>query len=811
MRSNKVLVLFFAFIFMLNVIFPVSAASSNANWNNYYIKSDRYNQHSFKDMTIDSQDAIILVGYEFSTTSNSLGYQGEITKLNSQGTLVWSHQFESNGSTLFNKILIDSNNNIIVEGSSNSPVFHIPANNVYTVGNKPNIYQTHFLLKYAPDGSIVWFTLYENTDYQSIYDIKLGDNDSIVLAEGDIGSISLTTFDSAGKLVSNQNKFFSSSERFNSLNLDADSNLLKVVEYYTYQNYVSNYVLYKYDNQLQELWNLNVSSFVSNITDIGVETTKFNNIIISGSYSTDVSSDYNDYRLFSILVSKDGNIVWQYSLNTTDYNYISGSSEIFTSNETVLFGSTDSSNFPALNSDNNTFNGQSDLTLTLIDKNGLPITRSLLGGPGSEQALAVGITSDSKIICIAKSSFQYTSEIIVFELNSDGTIVVPMEFEMAPPFFELDKGLVLVVIVLILLFVFVAFTVYSSKSNKDNYVIGTSGKRNAFRKDKNKGSLNHCPHDGTRMLAYTSRTMPNAEFLLSKDKLDVNISNAVAMKKILPASASEIKKIALQFFDMYNTLEDVTLKALQCPTCHYIGAVPVNLPSKITDETNSEIIQDSSNSTSMTSDSIIFPKGPSLMRSLNPFPSFSTMKNYFTSILTFNKLELANNIRNPEITKMTSLALIANSLFALDFSKAASYLGSIVIMITFYYLFFLVFSFTYTSLLHTKEQDFRALDNFRLWGVIAWINLPITFIISLIETNLDPNLVIGSFSVILLLALLKLALLLICYVILLSYLTEIGTLANIVVTIVLFFVVVFIVYFVLILGLILGVIIILLS
>ena len=147
---------------------------------------------------------------------------------------------------------------------------------------------------------------------------------------------------------------------------------------------------------------------------------------------------------------------------------------------------------------------------------------------------------------------------------------------------------------------------------------------------------------------------------------------------------------------------------------------------------------------------------------------------------------------------MTSLAIIITAFFPIEFTQFSSFSAGIGLNALMYFLIFLLTGYIYTYLV--KPVNFRALDNFRLLGIILWINFPIIGTISVLQLIINPSTTIYSYNIGTIIDITRLILLLIPYTILLAKLTRIGTIANIFALVFLFIAFSYVVIFLLILG-----------
>ena len=820
MKKIRNLILFFIIIIATSQVFIVSNAQIDQSWSNFYINSN--DNFTFEKMAIDSNNSIILVGNVVGNTlpspnssttvqsSDSTYTNGGIIKLDRNGHVIWSNYFGGSKTDTFSDVIIDSNNNILVVGSTYSSDLNEKVSYNYSFDSSPtqtvpypsvSIYYSHFLIKYSPDGKLLWVTLFNDNQPISVYNMALGINNSIILSLQSYDSVGSLIFDSSGKLQSNLlNQYTTPSYASEILSLPNNYTFI-LSQVFNSPSYSYKFILTKVGPNLQQEWSMNLANVIPNIYQGVVSLTSDNNIIFSGSFdnsnSTNTNSDYYtpELSLFSILIYQNGTVGWKYELNTTGDNSILKASFYDQTNGTVLLGVTDSSNYPLYNSINSSYEGNEDLTLTILDSQGKAQLRTIFGGSGYDYPQDMGIMSDGTIIIVANSyqdSVSGSQETIIFAVKSDGTPIQTINFASIPPIYALYQIFVNIMVILILLCIFTIFNAYTTRySNSENNsdIIYT-------KKSKQSHNLSSvfCPNDGARMLTYTSRTNPSAEFIVPKDKIDIALANAIAMRKIFPYSAQNIKNQAITFFERFNSIDEITFRATQCPACHYVSATPVSVPEEFKPEEKDKNVQKPVHSV----DELLFPKSKSLFDYINPFPPKELTKDYFKDIITFNQDKLAQHVKNPEITKMTTLAIIITAFFPIEFTQFSSFSAGIGLNALMYFLIFLLTGYIYTYLV--KPVNFRALDNFRLLGIILWINFPIIGTISVLQLIINPSTTIYSYNIGTIIDITRLIILLIPYTILLAKLTRIGTIANIFALVLIFIAISYVVIFLLILG-----------
>ncbi|MCG3217803.1 MAG: SBBP repeat-containing protein [Candidatus Heimdallarchaeota archaeon] len=161
----------------------VTKLDSNGNlvWSRYLSGT---NYDYAKSIAINSVDNIIVAGYTYSDdfpTQNAFNatYNGGgdvfITTLNSSGNIVWSSFFGSSGWECCESLCIDSSNNIIITGITSEASF--PVNNGFD--EIYNGYSDAFITKLDNFGEILYSTFLGSTDYDSGQSVAVDSSDDV--------------------------------------------------------------------------------------------------------------------------------------------------------------------------------------------------------------------------------------------------------------------------------------------------------------------------------------------------------------------------------------------------------------------------------------------------------------------------------------------------------------------------------------------------------------------------------------------------------------------------------------------------------
>lgn len=131
-----------------------------------------------------STDNIASIGAHQNNFAPNGGYNAFFTKLNSDGTLVWSTYYGGGKNDEISQIKVSNNDNIYIAGTSNSSI------NISTTGSYQPIksdYFDAFLVKFDTNGIRLWGTYYGGLDNDMFSSIII-DSDEKIYVSGETGS-----------------------------------------------------------------------------------------------------------------------------------------------------------------------------------------------------------------------------------------------------------------------------------------------------------------------------------------------------------------------------------------------------------------------------------------------------------------------------------------------------------------------------------------------------------------------------------------------------------------------------------------------
>ncbi|WDF76537.1 gliding motility-associated C-terminal domain-containing protein [Mucilaginibacter sp. KACC 22773] len=164
-------------------------ASGNKLWGTYFGGADDDRGYG---ITVDKNDNIIITGLTYSTqavaslqavqkTIGSVAPQGGdgfVAKFNSTGALQWATYCGGGGGDYGWCAGTDSQNNIVIGGYTGS-LNNIATANTQQPSTAANNYGDGFIIKYTPDGKILWGTYYGGSSTDYINGLAVDKNDNI--------------------------------------------------------------------------------------------------------------------------------------------------------------------------------------------------------------------------------------------------------------------------------------------------------------------------------------------------------------------------------------------------------------------------------------------------------------------------------------------------------------------------------------------------------------------------------------------------------------------------------------------------------
>ena len=385
----------------------------------------------------DSNDNIIIAGETSSISfpvknASFNNFKGRvdcfIAKFTSNGSLLWSTYLGGNQDDRISDIVIDSNDNIIIAGETNSADFPL----VNPIQTELKEQHSSFITKFSPDGKVLWSTyLGEGSLNQFIFQVKLDSNDNIILVGatdsqtipiknaylsrimGDIDGFILK-FSPGGELLWGTYLGGIDFDRIECMTIDSKDNVIvaghtfsedfPVVNSLSLFNKIVDGFITKFNPNGRIAWsNIIGGENIDYIRQIDIDrngnigfvgVTQSTNLPTKNAFMGVIGGETD---IFAGKFSADGILLWSTYLGGKSYEN-RGQMKIDTEGNMIITGITYSQNFPLKNSLLNTFSGQYDIFVAKFSNNGQLSWSTYLGGNASDLLLDFCLDSHGNII-----------------------------------------------------------------------------------------------------------------------------------------------------------------------------------------------------------------------------------------------------------------------------------------------------------------------------------------------------------------------------------------------------------------------------
>jgi len=365
------------------------------------------------DIAVDSQDNIIITGSSSSSdfpilnpynTSLNSSIDAIVAKFSPLGTLIWSTYLGGSGVDVGLGVGVDSLDNIIITGHTKSNDFPGINTSSITISDSLNI----FVVKFSSAGMLEWSTLLGGQNLDTVNGIAIDSQDKPIIT-GYTRSADFPTLNAF------DNTFNSISED------DADVFVTKL----------------NYSGELE--W----STFCGgkNIEySHGIAVDDQNNIVITGETSSNDFPTLDGYQKNIFTYSNDafvtkfssiGEMKWSTFLGGWDWD-IGVDLEIDSQNDIIVSGFSDSQNFPVSNAFDSTYNESDSGFITKFTASGDYKWSSFLGGIGGHY-LRVAIDSQDYFIIFGHVALKTA------EGENDWTNSDCLLFHMLDPLLDTDS------------------------------------------------------------------------------------------------------------------------------------------------------------------------------------------------------------------------------------------------------------------------------------------------------------------------------------------------------------------------------------
>ena len=352
------------------------------------------------DVLIDSSNNVIITGatyaYDFPTlnaydSTHNGGYDVFITKFSRSGELLWSTYMGGYANDVVNDAIIDSSDNIIITGRTCSSNF--PTKKAYDLTFNGG-YCDAFVIKFSVGGSLLWSTFLGGYEADIGYGISVDASDNIIIA-GISNSVDFpllfenqsiiggnfdcifAKFSSTGYLLFSSYLGENEDDRLFELTTDQYGNLFAIGHTFSLSDFIST-------NR----------SLLSPVYDSSAIILLKFKITIDESFTgilEDRDSNYIDNN--NEFLAIDFNILFD-----AKFDDFGCAIEVDSSNNIIITGNTESSNFPVLNAYDDTLNGDFDIFVAKLSDNGSLIWCTYFGGNSDDLVFDVALDSFDNII-----------------------------------------------------------------------------------------------------------------------------------------------------------------------------------------------------------------------------------------------------------------------------------------------------------------------------------------------------------------------------------------------------------------------------
>lgn len=239
------------------------------------------------DVTVDSEDNIIIIG--FSGSSNNWNGNFIVIKYNKDGIKQWSRTYRKGISSFAGGIVTDSNDNIIISGSTGDI-------------NQMNV--SAWTIKIDSNGNEIWNKVFRESWSDFSLGITIGPENNIITVGITIspmigGGFSLVNYDENGNVI--WWRSYGGNQGWD-LAIDSKGNIIMVGDYYSDEDDYLNWFIIKCDNKGETLW---IQEYDSGQSDspMSVAIDSYDNVIVGGSSSF---SKYQNYEHCLIIYDQDG-------------------------------------------------------------------------------------------------------------------------------------------------------------------------------------------------------------------------------------------------------------------------------------------------------------------------------------------------------------------------------------------------------------------------------------------------------------------------------------------------------------------------
>lgn len=353
-------------------------------------------------VTVDSNDNIVFTGRtssdDYPVTAGA--YQSErndsydvyLTKINADITLSFSTYLGGVGNDWATCIVTDSNDNIIIAGSTGSNNFPLLSPYQDTNGGGPTYNLDGFIAKFDETGTLLWSTYMGGNSDDWVYGICIDSSDNIVIT----GSTYSTDLPVTGNAA--QDSFSGTGVDAYVIRLSADG---QTVQYCSYLGGV------------HHDWGYSLS-YIGDTLVLGGGTGSSDISIVDG-----IQSFGGTYDILVAKFSSSGSLVFSSYIGGTDTEYCH---DMVTDSQgnTYITGFTDSTNFPVTdNALQSTIGGGNDVFVIELNNTNDITYSSYYGSTGDEETRGLALDSSKNVII---TGFTDSDDLVNTESTNQNTL-----------------------------------------------------------------------------------------------------------------------------------------------------------------------------------------------------------------------------------------------------------------------------------------------------------------------------------------------------------------------------------------------------
>ncbi len=328
----------FSAVFML-CCFTTVFAQVTLEWVNKNAGDSTSGAYSYYNaMAVDNSGNVCVAGEMYTGNGN----QVLLAKYSSSGATLWTATYSANNSTyeyVRGGVAVDASNNIYVSGY------------VYYSNNNYNNYYDLFVVKYDPNGNLLWSKIYDSgyNDYMDFSGIIVESNGAVVIAgslynnnnSNNIYDLIFVKYDASGNLLWNTTVDGGYYEYLRSIDADNSGNVFGSFQTYNYNSNGYNTIgLTKLNSsgaqQAYQVYNVNNNTQLYNYAN-NLDVANNGDVFIAGYIYDPNNSNY--YDLITIKYDNSVTQQWVQIFDGGSYDYYGSLAADNTGNVTVTSNS----------------------------------------------------------------------------------------------------------------------------------------------------------------------------------------------------------------------------------------------------------------------------------------------------------------------------------------------------------------------------------------------------------------------------------------------------------------------------------------